>query len=182
MLERLKLSMFVMKLKKSLMKSKLLKPMVLEFYKTVEKACIQAVNICSKNTLLKMSWLNPWQGSIQICVRCLKITKDYYHLNNFFEHFLSKESPSDFPAELKYVLDSDLPQLQNSELLDVWWNKVFEAKRYPMRSSILTASLSIFTGPMVESLFSMMDDIDSRSGRIEVNTYRAIMTFKYQLK
>lgn len=52
-----------------------------------------------------------------------------------------------------------------------------------MLSSIVRAALSIFTGPMVESSFSMMNDIiDSRSGRTEIDTYSAIMTVKYQLK
>ena len=47
----------------------------------------------------------------------------------------------------------------------------------------MKASLSIFTGPMVKSSFSMMNNIiDSRSGRTEIDTYSAIMTVKYQLK
>ena len=42
-------------------------------------------------------------------------------LKSFFEHFISKENPSDFMAELrKYVVDSDLPQLLNSEGWNVW--------------------------------------------------------------
>ena len=102
--------------------------------------------------------------------------KDYYHLNNCFEHFIGKGSPSDFTAELRnYVVDSDLAQLQNSERLD----KVFETKRYPMLSSIVRASLSIFIGPIVESSFSMMNDIiDLRSGSTEINTYITIITIK----
>ena len=45
------------------------------------------------------------------------------------------------------------------------------------------AALSCFHGPQVESSFSMMGDIlDSRSGRIRVDTYGAIQTVKYSLK
>ena len=105
-------------------------------------------------------------------------------LKSFFEHFISKESPSDFTAKLEnYVVDSDLPNLQNFEQLDIWQNKLFETKRYPVLSSIERAFLSIFIRLMVENLFSMINDIiDSRYGRIEINTYSAIMIVKYQLK
>ena len=47
----------------------------------------------------------------------------------------------------------------------------------------MRASLSIFTGPTVESSFSNMSDIiDSQSSRTGIDTYSAIMTVKYQLK
>ena len=43
--------------------------------------------------------------------------------------------------------------------------------------------LSIFTGPMVECSFSTMNGIiDSRSGRMEIKTYSAVMTTKYSFK
>ena len=105
-------------------------------------------------------------------------------LKSFFEPFIRKDNLSDFTAELRnYVIDSDLPQPQETERLDVWWNKIFETKRYPMLSSVVKASLSIFTGPMVESSFSRMNGIiDLRSGRTEIDTYSAIMTVKYQLR
>ena len=41
-------------------------------------------------------------------------------LKSFFEHFISKGNPCDFTAKLRnYVDDSDLPQLLNSEGLDI---------------------------------------------------------------
>ena len=50
-------------------------------------------------------------------------------------------------------------------------------------SSLVCPCLSIFTGPMVECAFSMMNDfIDSRSGRMETEGYSIIMTAKYSLK
>ena len=105
-------------------------------------------------------------------------------LKSYLEPFISIDNSWDFTTELKnYVIDSDLPQPQETERLDVWWSKIFETKCYPILGSVLKASLSIFTGPMVENSFSMMNDIiDSRSGRTEIDTYSAIMTVKYQLK
>ena len=105
-------------------------------------------------------------------------------LESFFEPFISIDDSLDFTAELRnYVIDSDLPQPQETERLDVWWNKIFETKHHPILSSVVKASLTIFTGPMVEISFSMMNDIiDSQSGRTEIDTYSTIMTVKYQLK
>ena len=47
----------------------------------------------------------------------------------------------------------------------------------------MKASLCFFTMPVVESSFSMMNNIvDLRSGRTEIDTYSAIMSVKNQLK
>lgn len=52
-----------------------------------------------------------------------------------------------------------------------------------MLCSIVRARFSIFTWVMVRSSFSIMNDIiESRSGRIEIDTYNIIMTIKYRLK
>ena len=105
-------------------------------------------------------------------------------LKSYLEPFISIDNSWDFTTELKnYVIDSDLPQPQETERLDGWWTKIFETKRYPILSSLVKASLSIFTGPIVESSFSIMNDIiDLQSGKTELAAYSAIMTVKYQLK
>ena len=105
-------------------------------------------------------------------------------LKSYLEPFISIDNSWDFTTELKnYVIDSDLPQPQETERLDGWWTKIFETKRYPILSILVKASLSIFTGPIVESSFSIMNDtIDLQSGKTELAAYSAIMTVKYQLK
>ena len=73
----------------------------------------------------------------------------------------------------KHVTDSELPLSEEKERLDVWWNKVFKANRCPVLSSLVHPCLSIFTGLMMECSFSMMNYIiDSRSSRMEIETYR----------
>ena len=60
---------------------------------------------------------------------------------------------------------------------------MFKTNRYPLLSSLVCPCLNIFTGPMVECVFSMMNYfIDSRSGRIKIEGYSTIMTTKYSLK
>ena len=144
------------KLAKSLMKSQILQPIVPDFYKTVKKAYIQDGKYLQQKYPIKNPLLEFLAGLDPNMHQMSQTHERLLSLKLFFEYFVSKENPSDCSAELRnYVVDSDLPQLQNSEGVDVWWNKVFETKQYPMLSSIVRASLSIFTGPVVESSFSM---------------------------
>ena len=105
------------------------------------------------------------------------------NLKPYFETFLN-DITGDYTAEIRnYIIDNQLPQPLENERLDSWWNKVSKTSCYPILSRLVYASLSIFTGPMVESSFSMMNDIiDSRSGRMDIDTYSAIMTTKYNLQ
>ena len=105
------------------------------------------------------------------------------NLKRYFETFLSSGC-GEYSSEIqKYVTDSELPLPEEKERLDVRWNNVFKTNRYSVLSTLVRPCVSIFTGPMVECSFSMMNDIiDSRSGRMEIEAYSAIMTTKYSLK
>ena len=120
------------KLAKYLKKNKILKPIVLDFYGTVRKAYIQAGNYLQQkypveNPLLEsMAGLNP--SSCQMSQTHEKLIS----LKSSFERLISIDNSSDFTAELRnYVIDFDLFQPQEAERSDVWWNKIFETKRYP---------------------------------------------------
>ena len=63
------------KLAKYLKKNKILKPIVLDSYRTVRKPYIQASNYLQQNTLSKILCSNLWQGSIQTAAECLKLMK-----------------------------------------------------------------------------------------------------------
>ena len=148
------------KLAMSLMKSKILKLIEFDFNKTVKKAYIQAGKYLQQQYPIENPLLESLAG-LDLNVRQMPQTREkLLSFKSFFEHLISKESPSDFKDELRNcVFDCDLSRPQNSECLSVWWNKVFETKWYPMLSSIVRGAVGIFTGPMVESLFSMIDDI-----------------------
>lgn len=172
-----------LKLLSSLKKKKALHDIVTDFYLTVKFAYVNAGTYLQKkyaidNPLLKyLSALNP-------CERTSSEThSNLLSLKPFFDTFIH-QSKSDYSSEVqKYVLDTMLPAPEENERLDIWWNKVFHTKRYPALSDLVRASLSIFTGPMVECSFSMMNDIiDARSGRMEIDTYNAIMAVKFDLK
>ena len=84
------------------------------------------------------------------------------------------------------LLDKTLPKAvtdEGSARLDKWWSEIFKPGKYPVLSSVIKACLSVFTGPQVESSFSMMNDIiNKKSGRmLAETTYSAIIGTKYNL-
>ena len=90
-------------------------------------------------------------------------------------------------------LDSALPDatesiseseaVGSSKRLDHWWASVFATNKYPVLAKLVKACLSIFTGPRVEHSFSLMNDIiNKKSNRMNIDTFSAIQTLKYDLK
>ena len=57
-------------------------------------------------------------------------------------------------------------------------NKVFKTDHYPVWDSSIHSGLSIFTGSMIKC---SNDIIDSRFARMEIDTYSAIMTTKFNV-
>ena len=167
----------------SLRKSKIQGYIATNFYRKLRTAYVTAAVYIQKkyalnNPLLKFFFaLDPprlHQSSLT--------HENLLNLKSYFESFLSS-GPGECSSEIqKYVTDSELPLPEEKERLDVWWNKVFKTNRYPVLSTLVRLCVSIFTGPMVEYSFSMMNNIDSRSGRMEIETYSTIMTKKYSLK
>ncbi|GFS22717.1 hypothetical protein ElyMa_001622700 [Elysia marginata] len=66
--------------------------------------------------------------------------------------------------------------------LDTWWNSVFKLQRYPSVEKVVTACLSIFSGPRVEQSFSIMNHIiTAKTSSLNTKTYEAILCVKYML-
>ena len=69
-----------------------------------------------------------------------------------------------------------------------FWSKVFSFKtfnepRYPVLQRLISALLSIFSGPLVESTFNIMDDIVEKDrSKLTVENYEAIAIVKTTLK
>lgn len=96
--------------------------------------------------------------------------------------FLPNISSSSFDTEiLAMQSDMDIPTGQEVAL-DKWWANVFALKRYPAVERIVSACLSVFTGPKVEASFSMMNNIiTEKSAQMALSTYEAIQATKYRL-
>ena len=101
------------------------------------------------------------------------------------QHFLSGELKDCLLQEVcTFQVDRTLPQYNNDPTTAVeWWAQVMATGKYKSLGIIITAALSIFHGPMVESSFNVMGDIlHAKSSRMNTETYSAIQTVKYGLR
>ena len=70
----------------------------------------------------------------------------------------------------------------------MFWSKVFSLKTfnepgYPLLKTLISALLSIFSGPLVESTFNIMDDIVEKDrSKLNVENYEAVAIIKTTLK
>ncbi|GFR96757.1 hypothetical protein ElyMa_006306400 [Elysia marginata] len=70
----------------------------------------------------------------------------------------------------------------DTKRLDLWWAEVLKEPHYAPLKPVLKACLSIFTGPRVESSFSVMNNIiTTKTNRMHINTYEAIHKIKYKI-
>ena len=115
-------------------------------------------------------------------------TLTFTYLSKLFSHFkfiLQDSTNSDyFDGIKKYQLDKSLPVYTQESYPDVclWWNVISERNKSPILSKIIKATLSIFTGPQVESSFRMMNDIVTpRTSRMSVETCSSYRSVKCSL-
>lgn len=67
--------------------------------------------------------------------------------------------------------------------VDRWWAEVNKTGQYQLLYEMVSALLTCFHGPKVESSFSQMGDVlDRKSNRMHVSTFSAIQSVKYGLK
>ncbi|XP_060756695.1 putative uncharacterized protein DDB_G0281733 [Neoarius graeffei] len=116
---------------------------------------------------------------------------------------LGKALPNVVPSEAlgllqeevrAYQIDPDLVPLANTYdeengRVDVdWWSQVAllrteRGARYPTLMKLVRALLSIFTGPLVEGSFNIMDDIlEADRCRMNVETYEGLAIIKSTMK
>jgi len=94
----------------------------------------------------------------------------------------SEEEAEKFAVEVKnYQVDRSLPPHEDVKI-DQWWAAVNQTNNYPNLCQMVFTLLSCFHGPQVESSFNVMGDIlNSRTGRMKIETYSAIQSTKYSL-
>ena len=102
-------------------------------------------------------------------------------------NILTEEEEQQFEQEVRSLLVDPLlpPAMDDDGKKEVdcltWWSLI--SKTYPSVFKMVTAVLSIFHGPRVESSFNIMGDvIDKKSGRINMKTYSAVQDVKYALQ
>ena len=133
--------------------------------------------------LMCLSGLDPAAIGHSASYACLK------KLADFFPTILTTtEKTDDYLKEISTLqFDESLPSaLEENDVpvqLDLWWGKISQTSSYPVLSQVFKACLSIFSGPHVESSFSLMSNIiDKQSNRMNIDTYNVMVTIKYRLQ
>ena len=144
---------------------------------------IQKIFPLANSLLKKLSALDPIARGHTVTHRYLS------DLPAYFPTIISEENEDAYLREIMEYQTADLPPpttTTNEEViyvpLDEWWAKVFETGKFPVLEKLVTAALSIFTGPHVEASFSLMKHIiDPKANRTCVHTYSSIMDIKYHM-
>ena len=110
-------------------------------------------------------------------------------LKDHFPTTLTEPEEDQYLREIaKIQLDPTLPSIMfedgtSSKRVDKWWAEIFSTNNYPALSKIVKACLSVFTGPQVEQSFSSMNlIINSKTNRLDIQTYCALQSVRYELK
>ena len=138
---------------------------VKEFQVCVKKAFINtAIYMQEKfpltnKFLMCLSELHPTAIGHSTSYACLK------KLADFFLTTLTSTEKTDYylkdisTLQLHESLPSALEENDAPVQLNLWWAKIFQTSNYPVLSQVVKACLSIFSGPHVESSFSLMSNI-----------------------
>ena len=140
-------------------------------------------------TLRKLSVLDPHLANHNQASKSIK------ELARCLQNVIDEANAGSLAVEAdKYTVDLQVLDLASSykeEKMSVdidFWSKVFEFKtfnepRYPVLQILISALLSIFSGPLIERTFNIMDDIVEKDrSKLTVENYEAIAIVKTSLK
>ena len=176
------------KVDKMIKKLRIDDPIKVEFYKCLRASyelggCyIQQKFPLNNSTLKALSSIDP------ICNGSAAASTTMKRLKLRFPTVISESEHDQFDLEVNdYHLSTNLPTINKTDgcakCLDEWWSEVFEMKRFPVLEKVIKACLSIFTGPMIEQSFSAMNNIiNKKTNRLNVETFSAIQSIRYDLK
>jgi len=105
-------------------------------------------------------------------------------LAGYFSHILTEEEQNEVIEEIRnFHVDDNLPTYDGKTGVVDWWAKVGEREKYVVLGKVVMAALTVFHGPQVELSFNTMKDIiDPGSSNMNLSTYSAMQTVKYELK
>ncbi|KAG1687281.1 Protein polybromo-1 [Nymphon striatum] len=151
---------------------------------TAFKACagyMQKKLPLTNATLRRLSAIDPTAVGHSLTLLHLK------KLPKTFPTVLNMSERQSYDREVHaFQLDCNLPPAHHLDetpvQLDHWWRDVIKMGKYPALTKMAKAIMSCFHGPLVESSFNLMQDIlDTRSGRMKIETFNAFQTVKYSI-
>lgn len=155
-----------------------------EFLQQVKKGYITCVKYLQKklpinNPLFKaLSACDPSAFGHQLTQRLL------LKLPDLVQSVLTEVETTEYEVEIRKINASAStfpPFNSDTDRLDVWYNaNIFPT--YPLVKKMVSALLSCFHGPRVESAFSIMGEIlDKSRASMKIETLDAIQTVKYNM-
>lgn len=131
-----------------------------------------------KNKVLRyLSAIDPRAVGFKDSFQCLTSLLDF--LPAMFPEGKTKQ---DCIEDIRKLQLAQLPPYENTGRLDIYWSKFMASSDYPKLWYLFKACLSIFSGPRVESSFSIMNNIiTAKTNRLHTSTYCAIQKVKYHL-
>ncbi|RXN18940.1 hypothetical protein ROHU_025945 [Labeo rohita] len=172
------------------------KPWVQKVYSSLREGYIKAATFLLKNLPLNnnivtsLSALTPSlilhesvQGAFNTLAKALPNAVKSEELGQLDEEVRAYQINTDLGAQAKCFEE-------NNARIDVdWWSKIFAMKmpeggmRFPILGKLVKALLSLFTGPLVEGSFNMMDDIIEKDWvRLNIETYEGLAILKSHIK
>nr|XP_009294180.1 uncharacterized protein LOC103909516 [Danio rerio] len=172
------------------------KPWVQKLYSSLREGYIKAATFLLKNLPLNniiitsLSALTPSlilhesvQGAFNTLAKALPNAVKSEELGQLDEEVRAYQINTDLGAQAKCFEE-------NNARIDVdWWSKIFAMKmtgggtRFPILGKLVKALLSLFTGPLVEGSFNMMDDIIEKDRvRLNIETYEGLAILKSNMK
>lgn len=178
-----KRSIFAGAMSRSVIKSGLSKgdPIIVDFMKSVEEAYFETGKYLQSKLPLDSDVLQGL-SAIDPMVRGHSVTISHLcNLCDLLSHVLP-EQHNVIEEVHQYVSDPELDRIDDYDIVK-FWNGTIIKRRYKWLYMIVSASLSIFHGPSVESSFNVMNNIvNSNCSRTSVETFNAYQTVKYSLR
>ncbi|XP_063751989.1 uncharacterized protein LOC134872551 [Eleginops maclovinus] len=165
-------------------------------YNSLREGYMKAAEFLLKNLPLDNHMVTSLSALTPSLIQCDSLGSAFMALGKALPNVVPPEALGPLREEVRaYQIDADLVPLANTYVeensrVDVdWWSQVALLRnsergvRYPTLIKLVKALLSIFTGPLVEGSFNIMDDIlEADRCRMNVETYESLAIIKSTMK
>ncbi|KTF75376.1 hypothetical protein cypCar_00046139 [Cyprinus carpio] len=172
------------------------KPWVQKVYSSLREGYIKAATFLLKNLPLNNNIITSLSALTPSLILHESVQGAFNTLAKALPNAVKSEELGQLDEEVRaYQINTDLGTQakcfeENNARIDVdWWSKIFAMKmpeggmRFPILGKLVKALLSLFTGPLVEGSFNMMDDIIEKDRvRLNIETYEGLAILKSHMK
>ena len=165
-------------------------------YPFLREGYMRAAEFLLKNLPLQNQIITSLSALTPSLIQCDSVCAAFMTLGKVLPNVVQPEALGQLQEEVRaYHRDVDLLPLaktyvEDNSRVDVdWWSQVALLKttergvRYPTLIKLVKALLSVFTGPLVEGSFNLMDDIlEADRCRMNVETYESLAIIKSTMK